>query len=44
LGAHLDRLPEDRRRPFVEDVAALLPRPITADYVRLNIDAVRSGS
>jgi trans-aconitate 2-methyltransferase len=41
LGAHLDRLPEDRRRPFVEEVAALLPRPITADYVRLNIDAVR---
>jgi trans-aconitate 2-methyltransferase len=41
LGAHLDRLPEDRRRPFVDEVAALLPEPITADYVRLNIDARR---
>jgi trans-aconitate 2-methyltransferase len=41
LGAHLDRLPPERRRPFVEEVAALLPTPITADYVRLNIDARR---
>lgn len=41
LGAHLDRLPEDRRRAFVEEVAALLPDPVTADYVRLNIDARR---
>jgi trans-aconitate 2-methyltransferase len=43
LGAHLDRLPEERRRPFVEEVVALLPDPVTADYVRLNIDAVRLG-
>ena len=41
LGAHLDRLPPERRRPFVDEVASLLPRPITADYVRLNIDARR---
>ncbi|MBA2624265.1 MAG: methyltransferase domain-containing protein [Acidimicrobiia bacterium] len=41
LGAHLDRLVEDRRRPFVEAVAALLPSPITVGYVRLNIDARR---
>jgi trans-aconitate 2-methyltransferase len=41
LGAHLDRLPPERRRPFVEEVAALLPEPVTADYVRLNIDARR---
>ena len=41
LGAHLDRLPDDRRRPFVEEVAALLPDPVTIDYVRLNIDARR---
>jgi trans-aconitate 2-methyltransferase len=41
LGAHLDRLPEARRRPFVEQVAARLPDPVTADYVRLNIDARR---
>ena len=41
LGAHLDRLPEERRRAFVEEVAARLPEPVTADYVRLNIEAVR---
>ncbi len=41
LGAHLDRLPEDRRAAFVEEVAALLPAPVTVDYVRLNIDARR---
>jgi trans-aconitate 2-methyltransferase len=41
LGAHLDRLPDARRRPFVQEVAARLPDPITADYVRLNIDACR---
>lgn len=43
LGAHLDRLPEDRRSAFVEEVAALLPDPVTVDYVRLNIDARRPG-
>jgi len=41
LGAHLDRLPVERRRAFVEEVVALLPPPVTADYVRLNIDARR---
>jgi trans-aconitate 2-methyltransferase len=41
LGAHLDRLPEDRKRAFVEEVATRLPEPVTADYVRLNIDARR---
>jgi len=41
LGAHLDRLPAGRRAAFVEEVAALLPEPITVDYVRLNIDAAR---
>jgi trans-aconitate 2-methyltransferase len=41
LGAHLDRLPEERKRAFVEEVAARLPEPVTADYVRLNIDARR---
>jgi trans-aconitate 2-methyltransferase len=43
LGAHLDRLPVERRRAFVEEVAALLDEPMTADYVRLNIDAMRLG-
>jgi trans-aconitate 2-methyltransferase len=41
LGAHLDRLPPERHRAFVEEVAALLDEPITADYVRLNIEARR---
>jgi trans-aconitate 2-methyltransferase len=41
LGAHLDRLPEDRRAAFVAEVAALLPTPVTVDYVRLNMDARR---
>jgi trans-aconitate 2-methyltransferase len=40
LGAHLDRLPLDADRgAFVIDVVALLPEPVTVDYVRLNIDA-----
>lgn len=41
LGAHLDRLPHDLREPFVEAVLAELPRPVTLDYVRLNIEARR---
>jgi trans-aconitate 2-methyltransferase len=43
LGAHLDRLPDDQHEPFVAAVAARLPEPLTVDYVRLNIDAVRPG-
>ena len=43
LGAHLDRLPPERRDPFVRAVAERLPDPITIDYVRLNIDAVAHG-
>ena len=42
LGAHLERLPEREREPFVEAVAAALP-DTTIDYVRLNIVAVRAG-
>jgi trans-aconitate 2-methyltransferase len=39
LGAHLERLSEDLREPFVDAVLDRLgPRP-TIDYVRLNIDA-----
>lgn len=41
LGAHLDRLPSEKRDPFVAEVAALLPSPLTIDYVRLDIDARR---
>ena len=40
LGAHLERLPSDRRDAFVEAVAANLPKP-EIDYVRLNIVATR---
>jgi trans-aconitate 2-methyltransferase len=39
LGAHLERLPEDLRDPFVAAVAAELGEPLTIGYVRLNIDA-----
>ncbi len=41
LGAHIARLPEADRDPFVRAVAARLPSR-TLDYVRLNIDAVRA--
>jgi trans-aconitate 2-methyltransferase len=41
LGAHLQRVPEDLRAAFVDDVIDRLGgAPITIDYVRLNIDAV----
>jgi trans-aconitate 2-methyltransferase len=40
LGAHLGRLPEQLRAPFVDAVIERLGgAPITIDYVRLNIDA-----
>jgi trans-aconitate 2-methyltransferase len=40
LGAHLDRLPDDLRYPFVDAVLARLGERPVLDYVRLNIDAV----
>ena len=40
LGAHLERLPEELREPFVDAVLARHRSPVTLDYVRLNIDAV----
>ena len=40
LGAHLGRLPDELKGPFVDDVLDRLGGgPITIDYVRLNIDA-----
>jgi trans-aconitate 2-methyltransferase len=39
LGAHLERLPENLRWPFVDAVLERLGEPVTIDYVRLNIDA-----
>jgi trans-aconitate 2-methyltransferase len=41
LGPHLDRLPEGRRGPFVAAVLEYETRPLTLDYVRLNISARR---
>jgi len=40
LGAHLLRLPEDLREPFVDAVHELVGEPYKIDYVRLNIEAV----
>jgi trans-aconitate 2-methyltransferase len=42
LGAHLERLPQEEREPFVHLVAQRLPEPLI-DYVRLNIVARRSS-
>lgn len=39
LGPHLARLPEELRRPFVEAVLDEAGKPLTLDYVRLNIEA-----
>lgn len=38
LGAHLAKLPEDLRRPFAEAVIERSRKPLTLDYVRLNIE------
>jgi len=40
LGAHLARMPEERRQPFVAAVTAAIPEP-RLDYVRLNMVARR---
>ena len=40
FGAVVQDLPDDQRLAFAEEVVAGLPEPFTADYVRLNIDAV----
>jgi trans-aconitate 2-methyltransferase len=41
LGAHLDKLPDDLRDPFIETVLERIPEPLTLDYVRLNISGRR---
>lgn len=41
LGHHLERLPEELRPRLVERMLDRLPKPLTLDYVRLNIDARR---
>jgi trans-aconitate 2-methyltransferase len=42
LGAHLDRLPEADREPFIDAVMAEVGEPVLAHYVRLNLLARRS--
>jgi trans-aconitate 2-methyltransferase len=39
LGPHLARLPEELRLPFAEAILEQSPKPLTLDYVRLNIEA-----
>ena len=41
-GRTSDRLPEDLRGPYLDAVLEVVPRPLTLDYVRLNISAHRS--
>jgi trans-aconitate 2-methyltransferase len=41
MGHHLERLPEGLRPQYVESVWERAPKPLTLDYVRLNIDARR---
>jgi trans-aconitate 2-methyltransferase len=43
LGPHLNRLPEDLRRPFAEAVLEVENDPLVLNYVRLNIDARRGA-
>jgi trans-aconitate 2-methyltransferase len=39
LGPLLAQLPEELRRPFAEAILEQSPKPLTLDYVRLNIEA-----
>ncbi len=39
LGPLLAQLPEELRRPFAEAILEHSPKPLTLDYVRLNIEA-----
>ncbi len=41
LGGHLERLPERLRKQYLDAVLEYIPRPLTLDYVRLNISARR---
>jgi hypothetical protein len=42
LGAHLERLQEHERAPFVDAVLGHMDEPVVANYVRLNLLARRS--
>lgn len=41
LGPLLAQLPEELRQPFAEAILERSPKPLTLDYVRLNIEAQR---
>jgi trans-aconitate 2-methyltransferase len=41
LGPQLERLPDELKDPFVDEVAAGMGEPLVLDYVRLNIEARR---
>ena len=43
LGPHLERLPERLHDAYLDAVLEYIPRPLTLDYVRLNISARRPG-
>jgi trans-aconitate 2-methyltransferase len=41
LGPQLERLPDELKDPFIDEVAAGMGEPLVLDYVRLNIEARR---
>lgn len=43
-GSHLERLPEHLRESYLDAVLEYIPRPLTLDYMRLNISAKRPAS
>jgi trans-aconitate 2-methyltransferase len=43
LGPHLTRLPEELRRPFAEAILQRSAKPLTLNYVRLNIEATAAA-
>lgn len=40
LAPHLEQLPEELRDPYLDEVLAAEPEPLSLDYVRLNIEAI----
>src|SRR5262245_6136403 len=40
---HFKRLPEDLHGPFLDAILGTVPRPLTVEYVRLNMSARRPG-
>jgi trans-aconitate 2-methyltransferase len=43
-GPHLERLPENLHEAYLDAVLEYIPRPLTLDYVRLNISARGGGA